>query len=731
MPTAPNPTRVGLIGAGYIAEYHMQILRQTPGVQVAALLDTDQGRAQAFAASSGIPRVADNLAQMRELGVDIVHLLTPPDTHEALTREALELGMGALVEKPLALSSSAARQLGALAAERSLPLGSNHNNLMHPTFRRLLAHLQSGRIGRLEHVRAVLNVPIPQLDARKLSHWMFREARNIFFEQAIHPFSQIHALLGAIRRCTCTPLSSRDLGSGPPFHDRWVMAVEAERGSADFYLGFGRPFPRAGIELIGSDGSLEADLIGSRLSGERKTQSLEFWNTFLAGWGRVRMLGADSLRELLHYATFTLGIGPRQDPFFAGMRDSILAFHHALRTGTPLPVDATAAAEVIEWCEQAAAGLPESSPPHPRPAPRTIPTTPSTPPRPGEVAVLGATGFIGRRVVAHLLRAGRPVTAVVRGPHGLPAELEQGLHDNTLRLIRGSLDAPRPLAAALAGTDVVIDLANDGGATWPTLERTLIPGTVELAELCHQQGVRRFVYVSSIAALYLGPDAARGDLHDSVAVDSRPDLRADYARAKIEIERRLSDLHNRHALPLTIVRPGVVLGAGTPLQHEGLGQWVRDNHCVGWGLGAHPLPLVWVEDVAGALVRCAAHPGPELDGRALNLCARVPLSAREIVAELRRVSGRDLHFHARPLPLSQAIEIGKWLVKLTGRRRWVPFPSWRDFRSRACAPAFAADNARTLLDWRPLEDRDRFLRQAVHVLVDTADGPQGDGGRGR
>ena len=57
------------------------------------------------------------------------------------------------------------------------------------------------------------------------------------------------------------------------------------------------------------------------------------------------------------------------------------------------------------------------------------------------------------------------------------------------------------------------------------------------------------------------------------------------------------------------------------MQHSGLGLWARDNHCVGWGRGDNPLPLVLADDVADALVRLAAHEGNELDGKALNLAA--------------------------------------------------------------------------------------------------------------
>jgi nucleoside-diphosphate-sugar epimerase len=166
-----------------------------------------------------------------------------------------------------------------------------------------------------------------------------------------------------------------------------------------------------------------------------------------------------------------------------------------------------------------------------------------------------------------------------------------------------------------------------------------------------------------------------------------------------------------------IVRPGVVLGEGTPMQHPGFGLWVRDNHCVGWGLGDHPLPVVLADDVAEALVLLAGYEGHGLDGRALNLCSQTPISAQEIVDELRQATGRALHFHPRPLWLSQSMEVGKWLVKVAGRRPGTTFPSYRDLKSRSLAPRFSSRTAREVLGWQPVEDRERLIEQAVRIYA--------------
>jgi len=724
--TGPPKIRAALVGAGYVASFHLEAMAGIPGLEIAAVCDPDLERARALARRWKIPAAVASIEELAGLGVQVAHVLTPPDLHVRVTRQLLEAGIGALVEKPLALSSREARELAELAAARRVPLAVNHNNLYHPAFARLLAWVRAGRIGRLEHVRICLSVPLAQLETGDFSHWMFRAPENIVFEQAPHPFSQLHALIGRVREARTTLLGTRELHPGQVFHERWLVAALGERGTAEIYLAFGRPFHRWTLEVLGTDGCAEADLIHNFFTFEEKTPWLDFWNSFLAGRRRARSLRRDARRNFLGYSLYTLGVGRRQDSFFAGMRGAVEAFYASLRDGAAPPVDAEQGAEVLEWCEAVAEAVRGRSAPASRPA--ADPLTAPGPARPGEVVVLGGTGFIGRRVVSGLLARGVPVTAVVRRLQGLPPFLLDAARDGRLRLLRGSLEDLPSLAAAFRGARTVLHLATGGGDTWEKVERSMIRGSVGAAEAALAEGVGCFVYVSSIAALYGGPDCGTKLLEDSLDTDPQPEARDVYSRGKAVTERALGTLHRERGLPLVIVRPGVVLGEGTPFQHPGLGLWVRDNHCVGWGLGDHPLPLVTADDVAEALVRIAVHEGDDLHGRALNLCGRPPLSAREIVEHLRSATGRDLHFHPRPLWLSQVLEIGKWVVKKAGRRPGVTFPAYRDLKARALVPAFSSRTAREVLGWTPVEDREGLLARIVRIDADRSGRPDtGDG----
>jgi len=706
-PSTPFPTnasgtrRVAFAGAGFIAAAHAEALRGEAGIAIVAVCDPDIDRARALARRFGIPRAVGSIEDLSSADVDLVHLLVPPDRHEELARRLLERGIGVFLEKPLALSAKAAAELLDLARERGLPLGVNHNFVFHPAFARLLDRVRSGEIGRVDHVQATLAAPLAQLEAGAFGHWMFQAPANIVYEQAVHPLSLVQALVGRAQNVRPAVLSSRELAPGQVFHDRWSVAARAGDATVDVHLAFGAGFERFRVEVRGSDGFLEADLRRNTLSGERKSVWLEFFDAFLAASRRGAALRREARRGLSGYLLSTLGWAPRRDAFFLGMQRSILDFHRSIGRSTGRP--GSDAVETLEWCDAVAAAATRAPPAAQAASPGAA--------RTGEVAVLGASGFIGRRTVAKLLQRGLPVTALLRGTRFPPAEIATGVGNGRVRLFRARLEDPRSLAAALAGAKVVLHLATGGGDTWEEVSRAMVRGSVEAAQIALEAGVRRFVYVSSISALDTG---GRSPIEDSTATDPDPEQRSLYARGKIAAEEALRDFSRGSGLPLVIVRPGVVLGSGSAFQHSGLGLWVRDNHCVAFGAGDHPLPLVWVDDVADALAAIAAHPGPELDGRALNLAARVPLGARDIVAELRVATGRDLHFHARSLGLSYALEIGKWIVKRIGGRS-TERPSWKDLRARALHAPIPSRTAREVLGWTPIEEREAFLDRAVRV----------------
>ena len=118
------PTRVGLVGAGYIAEFHARALQAIDNVALVCVCDPNVERAHAFADAWNIALVFDSFTTMlAEAGLNSVHILTPPDQHFAPAKAALEAGLHVMVEKPMCATAEEAERLAELAGEKGLYLG--------------------------------------------------------------------------------------------------------------------------------------------------------------------------------------------------------------------------------------------------------------------------------------------------------------------------------------------------------------------------------------------------------------------------------------------------------------------------------------------------------------------------------------------------------------------------------------------------------------------------------
>ncbi|HEX5052489.1 MAG TPA: Gfo/Idh/MocA family oxidoreductase [Planctomycetota bacterium] len=705
-------TRVGLVGSGFIADVHLQVLRAVPSVVVVALCDPQRTRAERLARTYGVEHVFASVDELLAFGgIDAVHVLVPPGLHAEVAEACLGAGLHVLVEKPLALRAEQVAALARLASLRQRVLAVNHNLTFHPALRRLTEHLGAGRLGRLEHVAIQHHVPLRQLQTGDVAHFMFQSEANILWEQGVHVFSMVFALLGACRRVRATTGARRALPNGVAFVEEWHLQLDCERGTAGVRLAFGRPMLETTLQAIGSDGAALLDLQRGTCWLRRKTRWLEFLdharNLAAGAWH----LGWRAIAAVTGYGLGLFRLAFPDDAFLRGMRGSLRAFHATVRGRAELPdaVSPAGARAVLEMCMQSAvaAGVQLEPPPAPPPLPAPGPA------RAGEVVVLGGTGFVGRRCVRLLQKAGRPITLVVRKPQLLP----QALRDSSVRVLAGDAADPATLAAAFAGASRVLHLATAAGDDAGAVERVMAAAVREAGQAALRAGVGRFVYASSTAALWLG---GPGTIDGAASPDPVPGARGAYARGKIAAERELRRLREQ-GLAATIVRPAIVVGDDGVHEHSGVGMWVRDNHCVGWGQGRLPLPFVLADDCAAGLV--AALDAPSAAGKDYNLAGDVRLTAREYVSEMASRTGRDYHFHATWLWWMWLMEFGKYLVKLAARRprQW---PAYRDLASRSFRTVLDCSDARRDLGFQPEADRARFLQR-----VFDAPGPPGDQGR--
>src|SRR5262252_4267711 len=124
--------RVGVVGAGYVANLHLRALKDLPFVEVVGITDLNQERAQQLATRFRIPRHFQQLSNLAEVHPDVIHVLTPPASHRVLTLQALSMGCHVLVEKPMAESAEECDEMIARAREAGRVLSVNHSARFDP-----------------------------------------------------------------------------------------------------------------------------------------------------------------------------------------------------------------------------------------------------------------------------------------------------------------------------------------------------------------------------------------------------------------------------------------------------------------------------------------------------------------------------------------------------------------------------------------------------------------------
>ena len=112
--------RAGVVGVGYLGNFHAQKYTTCSGVGLSGVADTDPVRGQDIATKYATTFYSDYRDLISE--IDIVSIVVPPAQHYSIAEYFLSGGVHALVEKPLTETVAQAENLIALASRKNLIL---------------------------------------------------------------------------------------------------------------------------------------------------------------------------------------------------------------------------------------------------------------------------------------------------------------------------------------------------------------------------------------------------------------------------------------------------------------------------------------------------------------------------------------------------------------------------------------------------------------------------------
>lgn len=265
------------------------------------------------------------------------------------------------------------------------------------------------------------------------------------------------------------------------------------------------------------------------------------------------------------------------------------------------------------------------------------------------VLVTGATGLVGRALCPALTAAGHEVLRAVRRDDGMPSTVVTGDlgHDC------GWLDGVGPLDAIVHLAARVHQMKEAPEEAERLHRLTNLEGTLALARAAQAQGVRRFVFMSTVKVN--GEGGARPYRGDDIPAPADA-----YARSKAAAEEALFELSHESGMEVVVIRPPLVHGPGVAGNLRSL------LNCLRRGI---PLPLasvdgnrrslVGVDNLSSLIALCLHHPAAA--GRVWMVGDGEDVSTSGLIRALARV------LHVTPRLWRCPVGLLRLVGVLTGR----------------------------------------------------------------
>ncbi len=527
---AGNKLEVAIIGMGRMGMQHLKVIAGLRNAKITGIADP---QANTEKIGETIGKEAKIFSSAQELfnnsRPDVVHVVTPPDTHYELGKMALENGAHALIEKPFVLEEGQAKELLWMAQSRGLKVYAGHQLLAHKATKQ--AEEFARNLGDIIHVE---------------SCFTFRKVRKSIsaVDQAIdilpHP---VYTLLHYLKR-------EGEMGAGPIIKSieaesdgeiRAIIENEGRKGVLVVSLK-GRPVDSY-MKIVGTNGALYIDYVRGvviNLSGTGADAVSAIINPYRQGW----QIAWKSTKALA-------GLAIKKSRSYEGLPELIENFYLSILEGKEPLISPESIVATVRICEKIGAELKakeRESEEHAKALleekARALPSTQTR----EYVLVTGGNGFLGRVICRELRSAGWPVKAVSRN---LPrfSDRDPGVEYGALDLADG---IPPD---ALKGASAVIHCAAETSGGKEDHQRNSVDATRKVLEAAAAAGIKKIIHISSLAVLKPGKNSGK-PLDETSPIDKDNLGRGAYVWGKAKAEEVVVNLSRQLGMDAKIIRPG-------------------------------------------------------------------------------------------------------------------------------------------------------------------------------
>ena len=189
---------VGIIGTGFARTTQLPGWAACEGARVVAVTSAHRENAERAAREFDIPFVgADWREVVTREGVDLVSIVTPPDTHAEMATAALAAGKAVLCEKPMAMNADETRRMREAARASGRLALLDHELRFLPARRRMREMILGGELGRVRHAKFLFRSDSRAAAERPWNWWSDERAGGgALGAIGSHAVDALHWLLG-------------------------------------------------------------------------------------------------------------------------------------------------------------------------------------------------------------------------------------------------------------------------------------------------------------------------------------------------------------------------------------------------------------------------------------------------------------------------------------------------------------------------------------------------------
>ncbi len=257
---------VGMVGCGMFAETHLNILQKFKNATVIAICDPNQEAREKVAKKFKVSKTYESIQEMLSSEqIDVVHIVTPAQTHLELALAAMKKNCHVLVEKPVALNTKEAKEMFAAATKYKVKLTVDHNHVFDEVMIKARETIASGTLGRIANVESWYASSYSsntksrflRYDAKDM--WVYKLPGLLYQDMISHPISLLTDVMGKVKEVKA---STQYMHIVPHMqNDELRVLVEGEKMLGSIHMSLAITPRYHSVNIYGTKGTLKIDFL--------------------------------------------------------------------------------------------------------------------------------------------------------------------------------------------------------------------------------------------------------------------------------------------------------------------------------------------------------------------------------------------------------------------------------------------------------------------------------------